>query len=174
MSTATAKPATPPLPGPLADSECTALLWPHLSRPKRGPQGTRGSQRVVHLRLGLLDTGLPWTGWPVPPAPAGKPVRHATTLYKVLATGAADGSLWQACGASVPPLAVAKPRAISVRPGAGTNTVATTGARAWAPRATHLSRGRKAAPASIIRATSSRRSPWLRSMPQTWSCSPRA
>jgi hypothetical protein len=38
MRTAARKPATPPIPVQLSETECTAFIFPHLSMPKRGPQ----------------------------------------------------------------------------------------------------------------------------------------
>jgi hypothetical protein len=43
---------------------------------------------------------------PVPHDPQGKPAIHYTTVYKVFAKWADDGSLWQAFVASVRHLAV--------------------------------------------------------------------
>ena len=168
MCSTTATPATTPIPVQLSDSECTALLLPHLSMPKQGPKCTLGYHRVFTLILRLLYTGMPWQCVPVPTDPDGKPVLHDTTVYNVFATWADDGSLRQAFVASVQPLAVEKLLDLSVLPGDGTNTVAQQGAMAWATRATHIRRGSKASPSLIIRAPSERRSPWLRSMRPTW------
>ena len=53
-------------------------------------------------------------------------------MSKVFAQWAADGSLWQACVASVRHLAVEKQLDLRVLHGDGTNTVAKKGAMAWA------------------------------------------
>ena len=154
MSTATAKPATTPIPVQLSDSEFTAFILPHLSMPKRGPKCKLGYHRVFNLILWLLYTGMQWKCLPVPTDPDGKPVIHYTTVYKVFAKWADDGSLWQAFVASVQHLAVEKHLDTSVLHGDGTNTVAKKGAMALATRATNIRRGRKSSPSSIIMATS--------------------
>src|SRR5262249_1109765 len=105
MSPATAPPATPPRPGQLSASEGAAWLLPPLAMPKRGPQGTRGSYRVLHLIVWMLSPGMPWKGLPVPPAPDGQPAMPSTTVYKVLAPWAEAGALWPALVARVRPLA---------------------------------------------------------------------
>jgi hypothetical protein len=97
---------------------------------------------------------MQWKCLPVPTDPDGKPVIHYTTVYKVFAKWADDGSLWQAFVARVQHLAVEKHLDISVLHGDGTNTVAKKGAMALATRATNIRRGRKSAPSSIIMATS--------------------
>ena len=58
MSTTAPTPATTPIPVQLSELECTAFLLPHLSMPKRGPQGTLGYHRVFHLILWVLYTGM--------------------------------------------------------------------------------------------------------------------
>ena len=131
MSTTTAKPATTPIPVQLAESEFTAFILPHLSMPKRGPKCKLGYHRVFNLILWLLYTGMQWKCLPVPTDPDGKPVIHYTTVYKVFAQWADDGSLWQAFVASVRHLAVEKHLDIRVRHGDGTNTVAKKGGWRW-------------------------------------------
>jgi hypothetical protein len=64
----------------------------------------------------------------VPQEPDGKPAIHYTTVYKVFAKWADDGSLWQAFVASVRHLAAEKQLDLSVLHGDGTNTVAKKGA----------------------------------------------
>jgi hypothetical protein len=142
----TAQPATTPSPVQLSESECTALLLPPLAMPRRGPKGKRGSHRVFPLILRILYTGLQWKCVPVPTDPAGKPALHDTPLYKVFATWADEGALWQACVARGRPLATEKPLDTSVLHGDGTNTVAQKGARAWAPQATSTRKGSRASP----------------------------
>src|SRR5262249_55483959 len=121
MSPATPPPATPPLPVQLSASEGAAWLLPPLAMPKRGPQGTRGSYRVLHLIVWVLSTGMPWKGLPVPPDPDGQPAMPSTTVYKVLAPWAEAGALWPALVARVRPLATEKRLAPSGRPGDGTH-----------------------------------------------------
>src|ERR671927_244623 len=85
---------------------------------------------------------------------------HYTTVYKVFAKWADDGSLWQAFVASVRHLATEKHLDLRILHGDGTNTVAKKGAMALATRATNTRRGKKSSPSSTIMATSSRPSPW--------------
>jgi len=143
MSTETAKPATTPIPVQLAESEFTAFLVPHLSMPKHGSKCKLGYHRVFNLILWILYTGMQWKCLPVPTDPDGKSVIHYTTVYKVFAKWADDGSLWQAFVASVRHLAVEKPLDISILHGDGTNTVAKKGAMVSDTRATNTRRARK-------------------------------
>ena len=168
MSTTAPKPVTTPMPGQLSAPECTAFLWPHLSMPRRGPQCHLGYERVFTLILWGRSTGMHWQCWPLPPETQGTPALHDTTVYKGLATWADDGSLWQACGASVRHLAVAQPLALSVLQGDGTNTVATKAAMAWASRDTNPRRARRSLPSSPPRARGERPSPGRPSMRPTW------
>ena len=102
MSTITAsKPVTTPIPVQLSEPEFTAFILPHLSMPKRGPKCKLGYHRVFNLILWLLYTGMPWKCLPVPKDATGTPAIHYTTVYKVFAKWADDGSLWQAFVASV-------------------------------------------------------------------------
>ena len=87
-----------------------------------------GYYRVFNLILRLLYTGMQWKCLPVPTDSHGKPAIHYTTVYKVFAKWADDGSLWQAFLASVAHLAEEKHLDISVLHGDGTNTVAKKGA----------------------------------------------
>ena len=105
MSTAALKPAPTPIPVQLTDSEFTAFILPHLSMPKRGPKCKLGYHRVFNLILWLLDTGMQWKCLPVPQDANGTSAIHYTTVYKVFAKWADDGSLWQAFVASVAHLA---------------------------------------------------------------------
>ena len=95
--------------------------------PKRGPQCNLSSHRVFTLILWVLYTGMPWKCLAVPKDPHGKPAIHYTTIYKVFARWADDGSLEHACIASVGPLADQKPLDLSVLHGDGTHTVAQKG-----------------------------------------------
>src|SRR4029450_6487006 len=154
MSTATAKPATTPIPVQLAENEFTAFILPHLSMPKRGPKCKLGYHRVFNLILWILYTGMQWKGLPVPTEADGQPAIHYTTVYKVFAKWADDGSLWQAFVASVRHLAVEKQLDLRVLHGDGTNTVAKKGAMALASRGTNTRRVTKSSRSSTTMATS--------------------
>ena len=127
MSTTATKPATTPIPVQLSETEFTAFILPHLSMPKRGPKCKLGYHRVFNLILWVLYTGMQWKCLPVPTDAQGKPAIHYTTVYKVFAKWADDGSLWQAFVASVRHLAAEKHLDLSVLHGDGTNTVAKKG-----------------------------------------------
>jgi transposase len=152
MSTTVEKPATTPIPVQLSDREFTAFIFPHLSMPKRGPKGKLGSHRVFNLILWVLYTGMQWKCLPIPQDAQGKPAIHYTTVYKVFATWADDGSLWQAFIASVAHLSAEKQLDVSVLHGDGTNTVAKKGAMGLATRATNIRRARKSSPSRTITA----------------------
>ena len=154
MSTTAPKPATTPIPVQLSKPEFEAFILPHLSMPKRGPKCKLGYYRVFNLILWVLYTGMQWKCLPVPHDPEGKPAIHYTTVYKVFARWADDGSLWQAFVASVRHLAAAKQLDLSVLHGDGTNTVAKKGAMALASRGTNTRRARRSLPSSTIMATS--------------------
>ena len=153
MSTTAAHPATTPIPVPLSDSEFTAVILPHLSRPKRGPKCTLGYHRVFNLILWVLDPGMPWKCLPVPHDAQGKPTIHDTTIAKVFARWAEEGSLWQAFVASVRHLAAAQHLDPSLLHGDGTNPVAEKGVTAGAPPATSPRRARQASPSRTTMAT---------------------
>jgi len=154
MSTMTAAPATTPIPVQLSEPEFTAFIFPHLSMPQRGPKCKLGYYRVFNLILLVLYTGMQWKCLPIPQDAQGKPAIHYTTIYKVFAKWADDGSLWQAFVASVRPLAVEKQLDLSVLHGDGTNTVAKKGAMALASRGTNTRRATRSLPSSTIMATS--------------------
>jgi transposase len=143
MSIPAPQPATTPIPVQLSETEFTAFILPHLSMPRRGPKCKLGYHRVFNLILWLLYTGMQWKCLPVPKDPTGKPAIHYTTVYKVFAKWADDGSLWQAFLASVAHLAAEKHLDISVLHGDGTNTVAKKGAMALGTRATSTRKGRR-------------------------------
>ena len=105
MSTLAPKPVTTPIPVQLSEPEFAAFILPHLSMPKRGPKCKLGYYRVFNLILWVLYTGMQWKCLPVPTDAQGKPAIHYTTVYKVFAKWADDGSLWQAFVASVRHLA---------------------------------------------------------------------
>src|SRR5215472_13598284 len=170
MSTTALKPATTPIPVQLSEPEFSAFILPHLSMPKRGPKCKLGYYRVFNLILRVLYTGMQWKCLPVPHDPQGKPAIHYTTVYKVFAKWADDGSLWQAFVASVRHLAVEQQLDISVLHGDGTNTVAKKGAMGLPIRGTSTKRARRSSPSSTIMAMSSHLSLWLLLMRPTWSC----
>ena len=156
MSTTAPMPATTPIPVQLSEPEFIAFILPHLSMPKRGPKCKLGYYRVFNLILWLLYTGMQWKCLPVPTDPDGKPAIHYTTVYKVFAKWADDGSLWQAFVASVRHLAAEKQLDISVLHGDGTNTVAKKGAMASGTLGTNTRKERRSSPSQTIMAMSSR------------------
>src|ERR671930_2101127 len=153
MSTTAPKPATTPIPVQLSEPEFEAFLLPHLSMPKRGPQCKLGYYRVFNLILWVLYTGMQWKCLPVPTDTQGKPAIHYTTVYKVFARWANDGSLWQAFVASVRHLAAAQHLDIRVLHGDGTDTVATKRGIASGTRGTNTRRGRKSSRSQTTIAT---------------------
>src|SRR5439155_4558751 len=62
------------------------------------PDGANGEFNLI---LWVLYTGMQWKCLPVPTDAQGNPAIHYTTVYKVFAKWADDGSLWQAFLASV-------------------------------------------------------------------------
>ena len=154
MSTTAPTPVTTPIPVQLSAPEFEAFILPHLSMPKRGPKCKLGYYRVFNLILWVLYTGMQWKCLPVPTDSTGKPAIHYTTVYKVFAKWAGDGSLWQAFVASVRHLATEKHLDLRILHGDGTNTVAKKGAMASAIPATSPKRARKSLPSSTIMATS--------------------
>ena len=154
MSTTAQHSATTPIPVQLSEPEFAAFILPHLSMPKRGPKCKLGYYRVFNLILWVLYTGMQWKCLPVPTDAQGKPAIHYTTVYKVFAKWADDGSLWQAFVASVRHLAAAQQLDTSVLHGDGTNTVAKKGAMVLASRGTNTRRARRLLPSLTIMATS--------------------
>ncbi len=146
MSITAAKPATTPIPVQLSETEFTAFILPHLSMPKRGPKCKLGYYRVFNLILWVLYTGMQWKCLPVPKDTNGTPAIHSTTVCKVFAKWADDGSLWQAFIASVRHLAAEQHLDTSVLHGDGANTVAKKGGMALATRATSTRKARKSSP----------------------------
>src|SRR5262245_17947354 len=143
MSMSAPKPATTPIPVQLSANEFDVFIFPHLSMPKRGPKCKLGYHRVFNLILWVLYTGMQWKCLPVPKDANGKAAIHYTTVYRVFARWADDGSLWQAFLASVRHLAAEKQLDLHVLHGDGTNTVAKKGATALATRATNTRKARK-------------------------------
>jgi transposase len=147
--------ATTPIPVQLSEPEFNAFIFPHLSRPKRGPKCKLGYHRLFNLVLWVLYTGMQWKCWPIPKDAHGKPASHYTTVYRAFATWADDGSLQQAFLASVAHLAAEKKLDLRVLHGDGTNTVAKKGAMGLATRATSTRRGRRLSPSPTTLAMSS-------------------
>ena len=143
MSTTAPKPVTTPIPVQLSEPEFDAFILPHLSMPKRGPKCKLGYYRVFNFILWVLYTGMQWKCLPIPRDSHGKLAIHYTTIYKVFAKWADDGSLWQAFVASVAHLCAEKQLDLRVLHGDGTNTVAKKGAMGWATPATNPRRGRR-------------------------------
>ena len=146
MSTTAKHPEITPIPVQLSEPEFTEFICPHLSMPKRGPKCKIGYHRLLNLILWVLYTGMQWKCLPIPKGPTGKPEIHYTNVYRAFAKWADDGSLQQAFIASVAHLSDEKKLDLSVRHGAGTNTVAQKGARGLATRATSTRRGRRSSP----------------------------
>ena len=131
---------------------------PHLScRTSRCPSGDRSANWAIIASLtsscGCSTPGCSGSACPCRQDAQGKPAIHYTTVYKVFAKWADDGSLWQAFVASVRHLAAEKHLDLSVLHGDGTNTVAKKGAMALATRATNTRRARKSSPSSTTMAT---------------------
>jgi transposase len=152
--------ATTPIPVQLSEPEFNACIFPHLSRPKRGPKCTLGYHRLFNLVLWVLYTGMQWKCLPIPKDAHGKPAIHYTTVYRAFATWADDGSLQQAFLASVAHLAAEKKLDLRVLHGDGTTTVAQKGARGLATRATSPRRGRRLSPSPTTLAMSSLPDQW--------------
>src|SRR5215471_15713217 len=127
MSIPAQQPATTPISVQLSENAFTAFILPHLSMPKRGPKCKLGYHRIFNLILWVLYTGMQWKCVPVPQDAQGKPAIHYTTVYKVFARWADDGSLEDAFIASVRHLADHHQLDLSVLYGDGTNTVAKKG-----------------------------------------------
>ena len=154
MSTTAPQPVTTPIPVQLSEPEFDAFILPHLSMPKRGPKCKLGYDRVFNLILRGLYTGMQWKCLPIPQETNGKPAIHSTTIYKVFATWADDGSLWQAFVASVRHLAAEKQLDLRVLHGDGTNTVAKKGAMALGSRGINTRRVTKSSRSSTTMVTS--------------------
>ena len=115
--------ATTPIPVQLSETEFATFILPHLTMPQRGPKCKLGYHRVFNLILWVLYTGMQWKCLPVTQDVQGKPAIHDTTVYRVFAKWADDGSLWQAFVASVAHLSEEKQLDLRVLHGDGTNTV---------------------------------------------------
>jgi transposase len=154
MTTQAKNPATTPIPVQLSETEFNTFIFPHLSMPKRGPKCKLGYHRLFNLILWVLYTGMQWKCLPVPHDAYGKPAIHYTTVYRLFAKWADDGSLWQAFLASVQHLAVEKHLDTSVLHGDGTNTVAKKGGTGLSTQGTNTRRARKLSPSQTIMALS--------------------
>jgi transposase len=141
MSATAPKPVTTPIPVQLSEPEFATFILPHLSMPKCWPKCKLGYYRVFNLILWVLYTGMQWKCLPVPTDANRAPAIHSTTVYKVFAKWADNGSLWQAFIASV-------------LHGDGTNTVAKKGAMGLATRATNTRKERRSSLLSTTLATS--------------------
>jgi hypothetical protein len=130
MSTTAKNPDSTPIPVQLSEPEFNACIFPHLSRPKRGPKCKLGYHRLFNLILWVLYTGMPWKCLPIPKDVTGKPAIHYTNVYRAFAKWSDDGSLQKAFMASVGHLAAEKQLDVSVLHGDGTNTVAKKGVMA--------------------------------------------
>src|SRR5882757_9730774 len=119
--------ATTTIPVQLSGPEFIAFIFPHLSMPRRGSKCKLGYHLVFNLILWVLYTGMQWKCMPVPRAADGTALIHYTTIYKVFAKWADDGSLEQAFIASVRHLAERHQLDLSILHGDGTNTVAKKG-----------------------------------------------
>ena len=118
---------TTPIPVQLSGPEFIAFIFPHLSMPMRGPKCKLGYHRVFNLILWVLYTGMQWKCMPVPRANDGTALIHYTTIYKVFAKWADDGSLDEAFVASVRHLSEQHHLDLTILHGDGTNTVAKKG-----------------------------------------------
>ena len=145
--------ATTPIPVQLSATEFEAFIFPHLSRPKRGPKCTLGYHRLLNLILWVLYTGMQWKCVPIPQDAHGKPAIHYTTVYRAFAKWADDGSLQQAFMASVGHLSAEKQLDLRILHGDGTNTVAKKGGTALATQATSTRRARRSWLSPTIMAT---------------------
>src|SRR5438067_9188199 len=97
---------------------------------------------------------MQWKSLPIPQDADGKPAIHYTTIYKVFAKWADDGSLWQAFVASVRHLVAEKHLDLNVLHGDGTNTVAKKGAMVSGSRGTNIRKGRRSSPLRRTKAMS--------------------
>src|SRR5438128_2332464 len=153
MSTTAPTPATTPIPVQLSESEFTTFIFPHLSRCPSVVQSANWAITASSISsCGCSTPGCSGSAYPCRKTPLGNPRCTYTTVYKVFAKWADDGSLWQAFLASVRHLAAEKQLDLSVLHGDGTNTVAKKGAMALASRGTNTRRARRSLPSSTIMA----------------------
>src|SRR6266508_5091943 len=127
----------------------------HLSsRTSRCRSGDRSANWAIIASLtssyGCSIPGCNGSVYPFRKMPMANQVIHYTTIYKVFAKWADDGSLWQAFVASVRHLVAEKQLDLSILHGDGTNTVAKKGAMGLASRGTNTRRVRRSSPSSTI------------------------
>ena len=146
MTTQGKNPAPTPLPVQRSEPEFNACIFPHLSRPTRGPKCNLGYHHLFHLIVWGLSTGRPWKCLPMPKGPTGKPAIHYTNVYRSCAKWADDGSLQQAFIASVGHLSAEKRLDVRILHGDGTNTVAKKREMASGTLATSIKRARRSSP----------------------------
>ena len=146
MTTQGKNPAPTPIPVQRSEPEFNAFIFPHLSRPKRGPKCKLGYHHLFNLILWGLYTGMPWKCLPIPKGPTGQPAIHYTNVYRAFAKWADDGSLQQAFIASVGHLSDEKRLDVRILHGDGTNTVAKKGEMASGTLATSIKRARRSSP----------------------------
>jgi transposase len=127
MSNMIKSPATTPIPVQLSAPEFIAFIFPHLSMPMRGPKCKLWYHRVFNLILWVLYTGMQWKCMPAPRTSDGTALIHYTTIYKVFAKWADNGSLDQAFIASVRHLAEQNHLDLIILHADGTNTIAKKG-----------------------------------------------
>src|SRR5258707_12619153 len=127
MRNMTKSQATTPIPVQLSGPEFIAFIFPHLSMPRRGSKCKLGYYRVFNLILWALYTGMHWKCRPVTATAERTALMHYSTMYKVFAKWADDGSLEQAFIASVRHLAEHQQLDLNILHGDGTNTVAKKG-----------------------------------------------
>src|SRR2546428_2628565 len=65
MRTTAKHPESTPIPVQLSEPEFTECIFPHFSRPKRGPRCKISSHCLFNLMLWVLYTGMPWKCLPV-------------------------------------------------------------------------------------------------------------
>jgi transposase len=127
MSDMTERLPTTPIPVQLSELDFIALIFPHLSMPRRGPKCKLGNHCVFNLILWELYTGMQWKCLPVPLACDGTAMIHYTTIYKIFAKWSDDGSLDRAFFASVRHRAEQHHLDLRVLHGDGSNAVAKKG-----------------------------------------------
>ena len=142
----TAKPDATAIPVQFNAPEFTAFILPHLSLPKRGPQGKIGYHKPFNYILKVLYTGMQWKELPIDTDSEGHAELHYTGVFKLFARWAEDGSLERAFIASVKQLDEAHQLDLSLLHGDGSNTVAKKGGTELATAATNTRRGRKSSP----------------------------
>jgi hypothetical protein len=137
-----ATPHSTAIPVQFSAPEVAAVLLPHLSLPKRGPQGKLGSHQPFNSILKVLYTGRQWKELPLDKDPEGHAELPYTGVFKRFARGAEDGSLERAFLASVNQVDEAHQLDLSLLHGDGSNSVAKKGGMPLARAATNPRKGR--------------------------------